>query len=193
MKRLVGHLFARHSWFKAFMNRILKAFGYRLVDSRSGLLWAKNSLETAIYELCTRADEDGIEALPPPHRIVVHAWSARGIIGNGGFQYYYEGAWMMADVAAAYRALGFDEAARACESSLEIFPARVPPQDRQRRWEIISKTDFDQFSSEVEKIFDVEWASLKTAIAEYMARHPDDFGDLGALPNRAVAADVTVP
>jgi hypothetical protein len=45
----------------------------------------------------------------------------------------------------------------------------------------------------VEKIFDVEWESLKIAIAEYMARHPDDFGDLGALPNRAVAADVTVP
>jgi hypothetical protein len=180
MRRLIHRLFARLPRLRAFINRALKMFGYRLVDSRNGLLWAKDSLETAIYELCTRADEDGIEALPSRQRTVVHAWAAHGIIGNGGFRYYYEGAWMMADVAAAYRALGFEDAARACESSLDIFPTRVPPRDRERRREIIEKTDFDQLAADEAKIFDIEWDSLKTAIGDYMTRHPDDFGNLGA-------------
>jgi hypothetical protein len=186
MRRLLYRLLARLPRLKAFINRILNIVGYRLTDSRNGLLSAKDSLERAIYELCTRADENGIDRLPARHRTVVHAWAAHGIIGNGGFQYYYEGAWMMADVAAAYRTLGFEEAACACESSLDIFPARVPPRDRARRWEIINKTDFEALREAETKIFDVRWDSLKAAIADYMAKHDDDFSELGALPNRAL-------
>jgi hypothetical protein len=160
------------------VNGILKLLGYRLVWSNSGLLFSKSTLQSAIHELCTRADEDGLEALPQRHRIVVLAWAARGIIGNGGFRYYYEGGWRMAEVAAAYRTLGFEQAARACESTLRIFPACMPPRDDERRREIVQRTDFDQFEDEESKVYDVDWESLEAAIKRYMDRHPVDFGDV---------------
>ena len=164
-------------WLKAFVSRVVRIFGYRLVDTRSGLPSAEDPLATVIYELCARADEGGIETLPARHRTVVHAWAAHGIISNGGFKYYYEGDWMMADVAAAYRTLGFEAAARACDASLEIFPARVPPQDEERRAAIVEQADFTTFAN-ADEIFRVTFDALKTAIGEYMDRHPQDFAEL---------------
>jgi hypothetical protein len=154
---------------------ILRPFGYRIVLSNNGLLYAKNALERAIYELCTRADEQGIEKLPLAHQHVVRAWAALGIIGNGGFRYFYEGAWDMPGVARAFRVFGFEEAAGACEKSLDIFPNRLPERDSERRHEILEKTDFDAYEEYEGAVYDLEFGALQAAIGAYMDRHPEEF------------------
>src|SRR6185369_1319119 len=71
----------------------LRLVGIRLVHPSSGLVLSKDPARLAIYEVCNDADEQGIEALSVEQRTVVHAWMAKGIIDNGGFRYYFEGAW----------------------------------------------------------------------------------------------------
>jgi predicted RNA polymerase sigma factor len=81
----------------------------------------------------------------------------------------------MQAVAAAFRALGFAAAADACESTLEIFPDRTPPQDPQRRWEIIRRADFDPYRDRESIVYRVEFDALKSAIGAYIEQHPADF------------------
>ena len=65
-------------------------------------------------DLGSRAQRDGIQSLSEQERAVLLVWWAQGIIGNGGFEYFYEGASNMIDVAEAFQELGFAEAAQAC-------------------------------------------------------------------------------
>jgi hypothetical protein len=157
------------------VNRVLRPLGYRIVLSSNGLLFARDSLERAIYELCTRADEGGLESLPDRQRTVVLAWGARGIIGNGGFRYFFEGAWHMTAVADAFRILGFAEAADACEKSLEIFPDHTPPQDAKRRRAILSDTNFKPYAPYEKIVYRIEFDALRSAIGEYIQQHAADF------------------
>jgi hypothetical protein len=59
---------------------------------------------------------------------VLLPWVARGIIGNGGFKYFYQGLQFDPLVTAqAFRALGLEDVAAACERSLSVFPGgRMP-------------------------------------------------------------------
>ena len=76
-----------------------------------------------------RAEQDGIESLTEPERSVLLVWWAQGIICNGGFAYFYEGACNMPEVAGAFQELGFEEAAQACRQS-HCFHLRLWEQTR---------------------------------------------------------------
>jgi hypothetical protein len=75
--------------------------------------------------LAARADEAGTDSLTPPEQAIVRAWSAAGILGNGGFRYFYEGATDMAAVADAFEVLALPQAAQVCRQSMTFFPAHV--------------------------------------------------------------------
>lgn len=93
---------------------------------------AAEAVSEAIRTLGGRAEAEGIEILSPAERAVVLTMFAAGIIGNGGFKYFYEGAYFhkgknrVPALAEAYDLIGFTEAALAARKSLEFFPAGVP-------------------------------------------------------------------
>lgn len=149
-------------------------FGGWLASALSRLR-PKRSLEERIYAVCRAADKHGIDALTAAQRVVVLSWSGRGIIGNGGFKYFYEGEWRGAELAAAYRALGFADAAEASQRSLDVFPARQPPRDAKRRYEFIAAGEDAVFGNLEDAIFAIEWPNLERAIGEYMAQHAQEF------------------
>ena len=80
-----------------------------------------------------RAERDGLASLSLVEKTVLLPWWASGIIGNGGFQYFYEGASEAAEVADAFDRIGCPAAAEACRKSLEVFPSGVPPADHEAR------------------------------------------------------------
>jgi Domain of unknown function (DUF4375) len=151
-----------------------KSVGQRLTSALSPWL-PKRSLEQRIYAVCGAADEHGMDALSAPQRTIVLAWAAKGIIGNGGFKYFYEGEWRGAELAQAYRALGFAAAAEACDRSLDAFPARQPPRDAARRYQYIAAGEDAVFGDLEDAIFALEWSALELAIGEYMAKHVEEF------------------
>jgi hypothetical protein len=99
-----------------------------------------NAQEAAVVEVCERlagkADTEGVDALTPVQRTALLPWWAKGIVDNGGFQYFYEGAWNAEEVAAAFAEIGLPEAAEAYRQTRAVFPAdrRLEEQDYRVQW-----------------------------------------------------------
>jgi hypothetical protein len=163
------------------------------VDPGSGLVLSEDPNELAIYEVCELADERGIESLSHEEQLVVHAWSAKGIIDNGGFRFYFDGAWMIQHVADSFRTLGFEDAADACTDAAGFFPSNLPPRDWQRRVDILKTISAEALKPLDERIWAVEWHHLKAAILTHMERHPGRFGGFRRAAQPAVAADGASP
>jgi hypothetical protein len=104
-------------------------------------------------------------------------WSARGIIGNGGFRYFYEGTQDPLATARAFRALGFEDVATACERSLFVFPLGRMPLGEPGRFEAFKAVDWDSNSvRELDKtVWRLTWDDLLASIGVYMSRHPAAF------------------
>ncbi|MGI4788836.1 MAG: DMP19 family protein [Janthinobacterium lividum] len=84
-----------------------------------------NKVPDIAEKLASRADKCGISSLSLPGQVIVLVWSATGIICNGGFRYFYEGATNIDAVAAAFDTLELPDAARACRQSIKLFPEHI--------------------------------------------------------------------
>src|SRR5215475_10796835 len=103
-------------------------------------------VERILHELGVKADEWGIDVLTAEQRNVLLPWSARGIIGNGGFKYFYEGTQDPLATARAFRALGFEDVATACERSLFVFRLGRVPISEPARLKAFAAVDWDSNS-----------------------------------------------
>src|SRR5688572_26677297 len=85
-------------------------------------------------------DELNVEKQTEPERVVTLVWHSSGIIGNGGFQYLFEGTFNgdpgFVLTAAAFRRIGCGEAAEAFEQALALFENNRPPSNIEHRLEI---------------------------------------------------------
>ncbi|NOK11750.1 DMP19 family protein [Corallococcus exercitus] len=123
-----------------------------------------------LYELGRRADREGIGSLSPQEATALNAWSGHGVIGNGGFRYFYEGSRSLAELAAAFRVLGFAQAAEACEKVRNAVPIGDVPADAGERWVVLRSVDWNAFQEEEAAVFDVGWDQLLDAIAKLLTR-----------------------
>jgi hypothetical protein len=167
--------------------------GVRLVSSGSGLLLSKDPEELAIYEVCHAADARGLEALSSEQRTAVLAWSAKGVIDNGGFRFYFEGDWKIREVSAAFRDLDISDVADACEEASQVFPANLPPQDWTRRNSILAGVAPDALRSLDERVWALDWSRLRAAIVAYMDNHEEQFRRFRVAAQPRVAADGAKP
>ena len=139
-------------------------------------------------ELGRRVEDDGIETLSEPERVASDVWWASGIIQNGGFQYFYEGATEMAQVADSYDRLGLNKAAEACRKSLRIFPNGVPPEDDDERSEILAP--YQGFRNEFFRPLNlVLWETadegLEDILAVFIHENLPSFGGFGLMDRHA--------
>ncbi len=130
--------------------------------------------------LGSRAERDGIESLSEPERSVLLVWWAQGIIANGGFEYFYEGACNMAEVAAAFQALGFSEAAEACWQSMTLFPPEVLGNDPERCYETLTRLEAKQVKDFFLPLSQIIWETndddqLSVVAAKYIRAHASRF------------------
>lgn len=97
-----------------------------------------------------KKEKDGIEALAPEERVVLLIWHATGIIGNGGFQYFYEQELDAEAVACAFDKIGSRKCAEMLRHSLSLFPDSLRQASWNRRIEYIkSKSElFYRLSSQ---------------------------------------------
>jgi hypothetical protein len=79
------------------------------------------------------------KCLLEPAQVILLAYTAKGIIDNGGFQFFYEGASHAIDVAWAFDELGFTQAADACRQSTAVFTHGIPPADHEERNALMDK------------------------------------------------------
>lgn len=82
-------------------------------------------------------NEADLSDLSTEEKVVDLVMRAYGIIGNGGFQYLFEGTFegdpYFNKTVAAFEAIGALECAQALRDELSIFPNSKPPRDIERR------------------------------------------------------------
>ncbi len=134
----------------------------------------------------------GLRNFTQPEKTVLLAYWAMGIIQNGGFQFFYEGATNMDEVADAYERLGYHEAAEACRKSSSIFPYGVPPEEAHQRLQALPSyqghsNDFLRSLNEVVcNAGDADWnagdADFEGTVAGYIRTHTSHFGAIMPSP-----------
>lgn len=129
-------------------------------------------IQELMEELGAKSDSQGLAGLRETEQVAVVAWSARGIIGNGGFKYFYEGSVEMAHVARAFRELGFPGAAAACERIDASIPAAARPGgDAAARGSVLPGFDWQRFDADEDAIVDVSWEDLGHAIGKHLGQN----------------------
>jgi hypothetical protein len=104
-------------------------------------------VKKALKALGEEADAEGIDRLTDEQRNALVPYWARGVIGNGGFRYFFQGNHDLTDVARRLRTLGLDPAAEACDQvAAAIFPGGVAPGEEARREAILRQVDWEQSS-----------------------------------------------
>lgn len=128
-----------------------------------------------------RADERGPDSLTPAEQTVLLPYWLKGIVDNGGFQYFYEGATEAAEVAEAFERIGLPDLAEACRLSLDVFPDRRPPisQDAMFTW---MEAQGPEVADLWERLSETVWAckpeKLYGALARYVRAHSESFSDV---------------
>ncbi len=129
----------------------------------------EQDVEQLMQQLGQKADALGSSALASLERTVLLAWWARGVIGNGGFKYFFEGGSELGPIARAFRSLGFPQAAQACErvDAEVVVEGRLPRDDEGRR-AALAQVDWRRFEAAEREIFAVKWESLTRAIGRHI-------------------------
>jgi len=136
-------------------------------------------VDKATDPLGDRAEANGLESLSYPEQVALLVLWADGIIGNGGFRFFYEGANNTEQVANAYQSLGCHDAVQASRDTMAIFPPEVFEKDYKacQKW-----LDSRYNDEELENLFDkqdrVIWEASDTlydVLAEYIKTHRSDF------------------
>ena len=136
-------------------------------------------VENTHKQLGTFANENGLDDLTPAERVVLLTWWAKGIIDNGGFEYFYEGATNTLEVAEAFEALGYAEAAAA---ACRAAHAQVPPDVLAGGWEAcrewMAPFEREEFEARFEAANQAIWRigdELQGRLADYIRAHLEAF------------------
>jgi hypothetical protein len=96
-----------------------------------------------------REVSNGPDSINDIERVVLLVWSASGIIGNGGFRYFFECGLPLRATAEAYSRIGVEEAATILFRLLDLFPCQRVPDDWDER-----TTFVDQLCDRHRDLFD---------------------------------------
>lgn len=112
---------------------------------------------------------------------VILVLAADGIIGNGGFQFLFEGHFKgdpyFAKTAAAYKIIKASKCAKAFEEALKLFPDSKPPQDIDKRLKIYQGVPKAKREAIDDKFFS-ESRMMKTILAKYIRENRMEFKHL---------------
>lgn len=126
---------------------------------------------------------DAIDAstLPDEHRVVLLVWHSLGIIGNGGFNYLFEGSFdgdpQFLLTAKAFRDIDCRPAAEAFENAFDLFPDAKPPTDISRRLEIYGRGT-GETRHEINSRFFAAMGQIEKCLAAFIRDHHEQFRSL---------------
>ena len=109
-------------------------------------------------------------------RVVILVLYSYGVIGNGGFQYLFEGTFAndpyFEFLLWSYRAIGCTAAADALADALALFPGSRPPLDIETRLEVFQAVPEERREQLNNRFWD---ADIEQKLAAYIRKHRDAF------------------
>lgn len=127
---------------------------------------AFETVDAVFLRLADRQEQRGAESITDIEKVVLLVWHAAGIIGNGGFRYFFECALPLVDTAQAYERIGVEQAAAILRRLREFFPGRHIPDDHEERVAIMSEF-YDQ-NAEVLRQLEIEFCSTDDLMVQQL-------------------------
>jgi hypothetical protein len=113
--------------------------------------------------------EKGSQTLPVAKQSIILAFWTQGVVGNGGFRYFYEQSNDPISSANAFRHIGLHEAGAAIEESMRVFPPGTLEGDYKVR-----DTWMNGHRNELEEA----WDGPEGVIMGLANASPEGYGDL---------------
>lgn len=128
-----------------------------------------DKLEANLARLARRVPNEGLENLEPREQVALLAYSAHGVVTNGGFKHFYEGPIPLSRLVAALRDLKLNTLASAALATAASFPSLALADDATARREHLAtldtaKQDYVFFRLSNEELLDAiaaYWKRLK--------------------------------
>ena len=148
----------------------------------------KNDLWDATYDriLKQHGDDVQLNQIPKPQQAVLAVVNSHGILGNGGFQYLFEGDFPgdpgFVLTRQAYATIGANDAIAAFDKAFAVFPNSTPPADideRLRIWQSnYNLRDSLTDDSSPDSMYFSAMDGVLSRLNEYIRENPDAFADL---------------
>ncbi len=148
----------------------------------------ENDFWNSTYDRILRQHGDDLQLnqIPKPQQAVLAVVNSHGLIGNGGFQYLFEGD-LPGDpgfviTREAYKTIGATDAIAAFDKAFAVFPNSMPPADideRLRLWQSkynLSDSLTDDTSPDSLYLSAMDGVLIK--LNDYIRGNPDAFADL---------------
>ena len=146
-----------------------------------GDVMARSAFDRAIHFAYDQASRVGdIRKLPVVLRTVVVCESAQGIIGNGGFRYFFEndfpGKPSYSLFVQAFLSIGATDAATVISKAVSLFPFPRPHLSSKKRNDFLDRFPNDGPFKRLNRQF---WddKSIESLLKAYVRRHSSDFHD----------------
>ena len=142
-----------------------------------------NSISDQLFDKYEEvANTKGIAEVPEPARTLIAVYTAQGVIGNGGFAYFFESDFFGDDgyeiIIQSYRNIGLEEFALTIENVLSLFPDGKPHESEKQRSDFIYKymsgddeENHSDIVDEAEGIFYKDTKSVFRLADEYVEKY----------------------
>lgn len=136
-----------------------------------------DQINAVFCRLADRQQQKGSETITDIEQVVLLVWHAAGIIGNGGFHYFFECSLPLLATARAYDRIGVEQAASILRRLQEFFPGRFIPDDYDERMAIVRRFygEHTDLLDQLEGEFYSTDALMEQQLAGWIRVHDDIF------------------
>lgn len=133
-----------------------------------------NNIFCALADRETESDSPGITDI---EQVVLLVWHAAGIIGNGGFRYFFECGLPLRETENAYARIGVEDAVSIFQRLHDLFPHCYIPEDYDERMEIVEKfySEEGELLNRLESDFYKTDILMERQLAAWIRVHKDVF------------------
>ena len=131
-----------------------------------------NLIDGLSVKIADKEERQGPQSLTEQERTVDLIWRASGLIGNGGFQYFYEQEIDAETVAKAYENIGCHKCAEILRLSLSLFPDSIRNAGWDERVEYM-KQKKELFYNTSSLFWDAD-AEMEKRLADYVRANADN-------------------
>jgi len=124
-----------------------------------------------------------IKSCEPHEQVVVLVWHASGIIGNGGFEYLFEGEFQgdpyFELTIDAFQKISVNKAVTAFNKAFQYFPNNKPPKSISKRMDLyqnVPESERDKINSEFWSVCNPRSDELESKLAAFIRQNRYKFG-----------------
>jgi Domain of unknown function (DUF4375) len=134
-------------------------------------------IDATFCALADREEKRGSQSISDIERVVLLVWHASGIIGNGGFLYFFECGLPLSATASAYSRIGVEQAVSIFQRVHGLFPAKQIPDDYDERMAIVEAfyKDYADLLDQLEGDFYLTDDLMRQQLAGWIRVHKDVF------------------